>query len=67
MAMYKLFFLLALVFLLLGVMSYFFGAFLGRLPGDIVIQKENFTLYLPFGSMLLLSVVFSLLLNIWRW
>ncbi|MCC6948229.1 MAG: DUF2905 domain-containing protein [Bradyrhizobiaceae bacterium] len=35
---------------------------LGRLPGDIVIERENFTLYLPLMSGLLISVVLSALL-----
>ena len=37
---------------------------LGRLPGDIVIQRDNFTLYIPLGTMLVLSIVLSLLLNL---
>jgi hypothetical protein len=32
---------------------------LGRLPGDIVIERENFRLYLPLGTCLLLSVLLS--------
>ena len=35
---------------------------LGRLPGDIVIERENFRLYLPLGSSLLVSAVLSLIL-----
>jgi hypothetical protein len=37
---------------------------LGRLPGDIVIQRDNFTLYIPLGTMIVLSLVLSLLLNL---
>lgn len=33
---------------------------LGRLPGDIVIKRENMTLYFPVMTCLLLSVLFSL-------
>ena len=33
---------------------------LGRLPGDIVIERENLTFYFPLMTCLLLSVVFSL-------
>ena len=36
---------------------------LGRLPGDIVYRKDNFTLYLPLGS----SIVISLLLTFLFW
>jgi hypothetical protein len=35
---------------------------LGRLPGDITIERENFRLYLPLGTSLLISVVLSLIL-----
>jgi hypothetical protein len=31
----------------------------GHLPGDIVIERENFRLYLPFGTCLLISVALS--------
>ena len=33
---------------------------LGRLPGDIVIERDNVTFYFPLMTCLLLSVVFSL-------
>ena len=32
---------------------------LGHLPGDIVIQRENVTIFIPLGTMLLVSVVVS--------
>lgn len=35
---------------------------LGRLPGDIVIERGNFRLYLPLGTGVLISVVLSLVL-----
>jgi hypothetical protein len=34
---------------------------LGRLPGDIVIERENFTLYLPITTSILVSLLLSLL------
>jgi Protein of unknown function (DUF2905) len=33
---------------------------LGRLPGDIVIERENVTFYFPLMTCLLVSVLFSL-------
>jgi len=36
---------------------------LGRLPGDITIQRENFTFSFPIVTCLLLSIVLSLLFN----
>jgi hypothetical protein len=35
---------------------------LGRLPGDIVIDRENLRLYIPIMTSLIISVVLSLLL-----
>lgn len=32
---------------------------LGRLPGDIVIERENFRLFLPLGTCLVISVLLS--------
>jgi len=34
----------------------------GRLPGDILIQKKNFTFYFPLATSILISIVLSLLL-----
>jgi len=39
---------------------------LGRLPGDIVIKRENFSLYLPIVTSLVISVVLSLLFWLFR-
>jgi len=35
---------------------------LGRLPGDIFIERDNFSLYLPITTGLLISLVLSLIL-----
>lgn len=37
------------------------GLPLGRLPGDIVIRRDNFTFYFPLGTSILVSVVLTLL------
>lgn len=39
---------------------------LGRLPGDITISRPGFTLYLPLATMLLVSVIVSLILWLFR-
>ena len=36
----------------------------GRLPGDILIRRDNFTFYMPLGLMLLLSLVLTVVLNL---
>lgn len=39
---------------------------LGKLPGDIVWRRGNFTFYFPLGTSILLSVVLTLLLYLLR-
>jgi len=39
--------------------------FLGRLPGDICIQKKNFTFYFPIVTSLIISAILSLLFWLW--
>ncbi len=36
------------------------GLPLGRLPGDIVVRRDNFTFYVPLGTSILVSVVLTL-------
>jgi hypothetical protein len=38
----------------------------GRLPGDIVVERENFRFYFPFATSILISVVLSLLVWLFR-
>jgi hypothetical protein len=37
---------------------------LGRLPGDIHIDRGNLQIYIPFGTMILVSTVLTILLNV---
>jgi hypothetical protein len=39
---------------------------LGRLPGDIIVDRPDFKLYVPITTMLLLSALVSLLLWLFR-
>ena len=40
------------------------GLPLGRLPGDIRIERGNVTVYLPVASMILVSLVLTVLVNL---
>jgi hypothetical protein len=40
---------------------------LGRLPGDIVIERDNFRVYIPIATSIVISVVLSLLLSVILW
>lgn len=55
------------VLLVAGLIIYFFHDklhFIGRLPGDIRIEKENFRFYFPITTMILFSVLINLLIKI---
>jgi hypothetical protein len=53
--------IIALVGILLVVFRNTGIPFLGKLPGDIVIQKKNFTLYFPVATSVLLSIILTLI------
>jgi len=36
--------------------------FAGKLPGDILIKRDNFTFYFPLGLSIILSIIISLIL-----
>lgn len=36
--------------------------YLGHLPGDLILNKNQFTIYLPFTSSAIISLIFSLIL-----
>lgn len=60
----KLFLLFGGFFLLVGLLltaGSHLPLGLGRLPGDITIRRDNFTLYLPLATCLLLSGLVSLI------
>jgi hypothetical protein len=38
--------------------------FVGRLPGDILVKKKNFTFYFPLATMILLSIILTIIINL---
>ena len=55
----------AVVLVVLGGIFLLLGRFgLDRLPGDLVFRRGSFTVYAPIGLMILLSIVGTVLLNI---
>ncbi len=58
---------MGLVLVLIGVALIFGEKIgLGKLPGDIFIQKGNFTFFFPVVSSLLISLLLTLILRIFR-
>jgi hypothetical protein len=65
----KLIIFAGLTIVLIGVVWYFFGnklGWLGRLPGDIRIEKENFRFYFPITTMVLVSLLLTVIVAIIR-
>jgi hypothetical protein len=57
---------LGVLFLAAGLAWPFLSRYIGRLPGDIVVRREGWTFAFPIVTCLLLSLVFSLLLWLFR-
>jgi len=64
----KVLILAGLVLIILGVFFTYGGKipFLGKLPGDIRIEKDNFSFYFPVTTCILLSVLISLIFWLFR-
>jgi len=61
--------------ILLGVFIILMGLFfllgekipwIGRLPGDIIIRKKNFTFYFPIVTSIIISIILTLLFALFR-
>jgi len=60
--------LLGGVLLVLGALLSFTGRlpWVGRLPGDISIERENFRFYFPLATSIVISIILSLLVWLFR-
>jgi len=56
---------IGVIIILIGIIIYFFSDklnWIGRLPGDIRIEKENFRFYFPIVTMILFSLLGTLII-----
>jgi len=62
----KIIIIFGIMLILVGGTLWFFGKipFLGKLPGDILIKRENFTFYAPIATSILISIILTILLTI---
>jgi hypothetical protein len=63
------------ILLVLGIILVIIGLFLmlgrnipllGKLPGDFIIRRENFTFYFPLATSILISIILTLIFFIFR-
>ncbi|MDD5060281.1 MAG: DUF2905 domain-containing protein [Candidatus Omnitrophica bacterium] len=67
--LYKLFILSGLILILIGFFLFLSNKFnipIGRLPGDILIKKENFYFYFPLTSCVLISIFLFVVFYLFR-
>lgn len=62
MAKILIFFGVVLVLVGAGILVFQRFPFLGRLPGDIIIKRDNFTFYFPITTGIVLSIILSIIL-----
>lgn len=64
----KVLLLIGLLLIIAGVLLLFLPKipFIGKLPGDIMIKRGNFTFYFPLATSILLSILLTILFSIFR-
>ncbi|MBB3188144.1 DUF2905 domain-containing protein [Microbacter margulisiae] len=63
----KILIILGILSVVAGIIVYFLGdklGWLGHLPGDIRVEKENFGFYFPITTMIIVSVVVTLIIRL---
>ena len=58
-----------IIVVILGIVIYFFHDklhWIGRLPGDIRVERENFKFYFPLATMVIFSILITVIVNIIR-
>jgi hypothetical protein len=61
--------IIGIILLLTGILVYAVGdklRWFGHLPGDIRIERTNFKFYFPLTTMILLSLLITLIINVIR-
>ncbi len=60
----RLLILSGIVLIITGILFQVFSKFLGKLPGDVMYSKSNITVYFPFMTMLIISIILTILVNV---
>jgi len=65
----RMFVYLGILLFSIGIIIYFLGdnlTWLGNLPGDIRVERENISFYFPLTTMILISVIINIIIRIIR-
>ncbi|HOP85722.1 MAG TPA: DUF2905 domain-containing protein [Syntrophorhabdaceae bacterium] len=64
----KMFIIIGILFIIIGLAFILSDKipFIGRLPGDIHIKKENFSFYFPITTSIIISIILTLLFSIFK-
>jgi hypothetical protein len=64
----RLFFIIGAVFILLGIFSVLFPKipYLGKLPGDIHVERKGVQIFFPITTCILLSIVLTVVMRLFR-
>ncbi|HIJ59793.1 MAG TPA: DUF2905 domain-containing protein [Nitrospirae bacterium] len=60
--------IIGIVTIVIGIILFFSAkiTWIGKLPGDIIIKKENFTFYFPIATCIIISIILSIIFWIIR-
>lgn len=65
--MQKAFIIMGILFIVIGLsLPLLLRLGLGHLPGDIIIKRANFSFYFPITTSIVLSIIFSLLIYLFK-
>jgi hypothetical protein len=56
-----------IIIVVVGIIFYFFHdklRWIGHLPGDIRVERENFRFYFPFTTMIIFSLLLTVIINL---
>jgi hypothetical protein len=65
----KILIIIGIVLIIAGIIVYFAGdklSWLGRLPGDIRIEREHFRFYFPVTTMIIVSIIVTLIIKLFQ-
>lgn len=64
----KMFIVSGIIMILVGLVVIFGDRipFLGKLPGDISIKTENFSVYFPIATSIIVSIILSILFSVFK-